>query len=187
MTKQRFKSHFLITLVYLLASLVSFKVLAISYSYDSINRLTNVTYDNGDTIDYVYDVTGNITVVTSNTVTADSDNDGIADAQDNCPLLSNPNQLNTDSDSLGNVCDLDDDNDGIPDSWELLYGLNPLVSSDAGLDGDNDGLTNLAEYTANRNPIVNEAVISIQLILQLLQKPKENHTYPPTYLLNQAK
>jgi len=34
---------------------------------------------------------------------------------DNCPLLANVDQLNTDGDAQGNVCDTDDDNDGMPD------------------------------------------------------------------------
>lgn len=46
----------------------------------------------------------------------------------------------------------DSDNDGMPDIWELTYGLNPNDPSDARLDIDNDGLTNLEEYLALSNP-----------------------------------
>lgn len=48
----------------------------------------------------------------------DSDMDGIFDAFDNCPTVSNPDQTDTDGDGLGNACDPDDDNDGIPDTVE---------------------------------------------------------------------
>jgi PKD repeat protein len=46
----------------------------------------------------------------------------------------------------------DSDGDGLPDAWELKYGLNPNDSSDAGLDFDNDSLTNLEEYIKNTDP-----------------------------------
>jgi len=42
------------------------------------------------------------------------------------------------------VC-VDWDGDGIPDDWEIKYGLNPGVD-DSGLDPDGDGLPNLQEY-----------------------------------------
>jgi hypothetical protein len=42
----------------------------------------------------------------------DSDGDGLLDIQDNCPLIVNADQLDTDDDGLGNVCDDDDDGDG---------------------------------------------------------------------------
>lgn len=42
----------------------------------------------------------------------DTDGDGIADEQDNCPDDSNPNQVDSDQDGLGDVCDPDADGDG---------------------------------------------------------------------------
>ena len=47
---------------------------------------------------------------------ADSDNDGIDDSTDNCPLAANPDQLNSDGDTQGDACDPDDDNDGVLDA-----------------------------------------------------------------------
>lgn len=49
----------------------------------------------------------------------------------------------------------DSDGDGMPDSWENQYGLNPTNAADAGLDLDSDGLTNLEEYIAGTNPTTN--------------------------------
>ena len=47
--------------------------------------------------------------------TVDADCDGVPDANDNCKLIYNPEQSNADGDSLGDICDLDDDNDGVLD------------------------------------------------------------------------
>lgn len=44
----------------------------------------------------------------------------------------------------------DSDFDGMPDSWEVLYGLNPSTN-DAGLDLDEDGVSNLGEYNNGFN------------------------------------
>ena len=82
----------------------------------------------------------------------DQDGDGIANSNDNCPRVSNSNQLNTDGDSQGNACDTDDDNDFMSDRFELANNFNPLVNSDADADADNDGLTNLQEQNFNTNP-----------------------------------
>jgi hypothetical protein len=46
----------------------------------------------------------------------------------------------------------DSDSDGIPDTWEIQYGLNPNNSADAALDPDNDTTSNLAEFVAGTNP-----------------------------------
>ena len=42
----------------------------------------------------------------------DTDNDRVADAEDNCPLIPNRDQANLDGDRLGDVCDNDIDGDG---------------------------------------------------------------------------
>lgn len=43
----------------------------------------------------------------------------------------------------------DGDNDGIPDYWEALYGLNPAVSNSPAADLDADGVGDVAEYLAD--------------------------------------
>jgi len=87
------------------------------------------------------DENGNVTVVNSEEVTCtitnffgDEDGDGIGDANDNCPSVANPDQLDTDGDGQGDACDTDDDNDGLPDTDEPGKGTNPL---DPDSDDDN--------------------------------------------------
>ena len=36
---------------------------------------------------------------------ADGDGDGVVDAQDNCPLVANPDQVDFDLDGIGDACD----------------------------------------------------------------------------------
>ena len=83
----------------------------------------------------------------------DSDGDGLVDHQDNCPDVANPKQVNSDGvKDGGDACDTDDDNDLLPDSWELANQLLPLNRFDAHRDGDDDGVSNYREYVAGTDP-----------------------------------
>jgi hypothetical protein len=83
--------------------------------------------------------------------TPDADGDGVQNAADAFPL--DPGEwADADGDGTGNNADPDDDGDGMPDAWELQYGLNPLYAGDAALDSDGDGVSNLDEYRAGTDP-----------------------------------
>lgn len=57
-----------------------------------------------------------------------------------------------DKDFVKDPQDPDDDNDGIPDLWEIQYFLNPNDSSDKHLDQDKDGVDNKNEYDTSTDP-----------------------------------
>lgn len=48
---------------------------------------------------------------------------------------------------------VDTDGDGMPDGWEVEYGLNPTDAGDASVDYNDNGLTNLQEYKNDYDPV----------------------------------
>lgn len=64
----------------------------------------------------------------------DDDRDGVENVQDNCPNIANINQADSDADTIGDLCDEDDDNDGLSDAVEAELGSNPFAK-----DSDGDG------------------------------------------------
>jgi hypothetical protein len=74
----------------------------------------------------------------------DADGDGVANIEDNCPLVFNPTQTDSDTDGFGDACDecpgsddaLDDDADGVPNGCDICLGF------DDAADGDSDGVPN---------------------------------------------
>lgn len=46
----------------------------------------------------------------------------------------------------------DNNSDGIPDSWEVMYGMAATNAQDAANDNDHDGMSNYAEYRAGTHP-----------------------------------
>jgi len=84
----------------------------------------------------------------------DSDGDGLFDAQDNCPITPNPDQLDFDMDGFGQICDADFNNDGlvgIPD-WNLFRSSFSLSvpPGDPSLDMNSDGTIGIPDLNLLR-------------------------------------
>ena len=82
---------------------------------------------------------------------------------DNCPLTTNPDQSDYDSDGIGDICDaffadnyyyLDTDQDGIADEWENIKFGN-LTTATSSTDTDKDGILDIDEFKIDMDPTVN--------------------------------
>jgi VCBS repeat-containing protein len=141
---------------------------------DSIDKIIALLTTDTD-VDGVEDIIDSFPLDASETF--DGDNDMVGNNTDNCPSVANVSQADFDSDSLGDACDQDEDNDGVvsaddafrfnanysldvdndgmPDAFENQYGFDVNNSLDRSTDSDGDGVTNIDEFLAGTNPRVN--------------------------------
>ncbi len=77
----------------------------------------------------------------------DADLDGVDDAVDNCPGVFNPDQMDDDADTIGDMCDpdADPDADGLPTYMDNC----PLLSNPGQHDADMDGAGDLCDNCPN--------------------------------------
>jgi len=79
-----------------------------------------------------------------------------SDTCDDCSVLGQPDVsddgTDTDSDGACDAGDPDDDNDGLPDTWEDSYACTDKWTADASDDDDTDSLTHAQEYAAGTDP-----------------------------------
>ena len=88
----------------------------------------------------------------------DSDSDGIFDTIDNCPLIANTDQLDTDTDSIGDVCDSfpndpdnDIDGDGVSGEIDNCSNVSNPDQNDLDLDETGDLCDSETIITSNTN------------------------------------
>ena len=87
------------------------------------------------------------TVLSDGTDPVDSDGDGVVDASDNCTLVANPAQRDTDGDNYGNFCDPDFDNDLVVNADDLAYMKSVFFTADPDADLNGNGNVNAADLT----------------------------------------
>jgi cadherin-like protein/thrombospondin type 3 repeat protein/FG-GAP repeat protein len=114
------------------------------------------------------------------TIAIDSDSDGLIDELDNCPNQANSDQVDTDNDSIGDVCDVDIDNDGVLNLADV-FPNDPNETTDTDGDGIGDnldncpGVSNITQEDSDGNAIgdvceINDApVINVNNYLSSLQ------------------
>ena len=118
---------------------------------DSTSLSHQLSIDSNDQFVIHIESIGDLHVFTR--MTMDIDSDGISDSDDNCLTNYNPDQTDTDSDLRGDVCDDDDDNDGVLDGADECQ----LTSGSTGNSGcPAVTITGCMDSTANNyNPSAN--------------------------------
>ncbi len=96
-----------------------------------------------------------ITLLNEGVPGSDLDKDGILDIYDNCPEVVNPDQLDSDFDGTGDLCDpdyIDDDHDGVVNSKDNCVNI-PNVGQQ---DKDLDGFGNACDGDFDQNGTIND-------------------------------
>ena len=80
------------------------------------------------------------------------------------------------------------DHDGLDDAWEIINGLDPDSTADAGADPDSDGMSNLQEFLSGTNPRDAASLFRVQISASSAGGPAIRFTAQPgrTYKIEYA-
>ena len=85
------------------------------------------------------------------TIDEDFDADGVPDSLDNAPETYNPEQVDTDGDMYGNICDADFDNDNVVNFNDFNILRSRWNTNDSVTDMNSDGVVNFGDYNLFKN------------------------------------
>ena len=120
------------------------------YVNNAWEDITETTYPHIDT-DTLCGVTDSFSYFAI-LVSPDSDNDGVDNADDNCPITPNEDQADADGDGTGDACELDDDGDSIINDLDLCPALQTLENGDI----DEDGVGDPCDDDKDGDTVLNE-------------------------------
>lgn len=86
----------------------------------------------------------------------DTDADGVGDSLDNCLVVGNASQLDTDNDGFGNACDADTNNDCVINFVDLSAFGNAFLSTNALFDFNGDGAVNFIDISTLSNAFLGQ-------------------------------
>ncbi|MFK7889013.1 MAG: thrombospondin type 3 repeat-containing protein [Gammaproteobacteria bacterium] len=86
----------------------------------------------------------------------DTDGDGVSDLDDNCTLVVNADQTDSDTDGYGNACDSDLNNDCIVNVIDLGLLRSVFFTADANADFNGDGVVNVIDLGILRTQFFGE-------------------------------
>ncbi len=137
-------------------STVSDLALVTSHNLELTSLLSSTTYHFSVTSE---DNSGNSASSDDDTFTTmppDSDSDGVPDPSDNCPSIANADQLDTDADGIGDVCDSfpndpdnDIDGDGVSGDIDNCPNVSNANQNDLDSDGTGDACDSETIITSN--------------------------------------
>ena len=82
---------------------------------------------------------------------ADIESDGVLDNVDNCQLVANPNQLDSDNDGFGNRCDADLNNDCTVNIVDFSIFRSHYLTTTPVSDFNGDGVVNIVDFSIFRS------------------------------------